>query len=69
MPGLSFRAIREARKFLQEYLRVTRLVEAPSLSKLTGANVFLKLESELSPGSDFDIAAKHRPSPAGIDPL
>jgi threonine dehydratase len=41
----------EARSILSHHLPPTRLVPAPSLSRLTGANVFLKLESELPTGS------------------
>jgi threonine dehydratase len=41
----------EARSILSHYLPTTRLVAAPSLSRLTAANVFLKLESELPTGS------------------
>src|SRR5271170_5437809 len=48
-------AIQEAQNFLSQYLPVTRLVDAPSLSGPTahhaGANVYLKLENELPTGS------------------
>jgi len=40
-----------ARKFLAEYFAPTRLVEAPSVSRLTGRRVYLKLEMELPTGS------------------
>lgn len=43
--------IREARNFLSRYLAPTRLVPAPSLSRLTGAQIYLKLEGELPTGS------------------
>src|SRR5579864_6065430 len=43
--------IREAQALLARYLPVTRLVPAPSLSRLTGNKVFLKLESDLPTGS------------------
>jgi threonine dehydratase len=46
-----FSAVSKAQRLLQNYLPITRLVSAPSLSRLTGANVFLKLESELPTGS------------------
>jgi threonine dehydratase len=45
----SLTAILGAREFLKQYLPVTRLVPAPSLS--SHAQVFLKLESELPTGS------------------
>jgi threonine dehydratase len=48
---LSPAAIREAQTSLARYLPVTRLVPAPSLSRLTGKNVSLKLESDLPTGS------------------
>jgi threonine dehydratase len=41
----------EAREVLSRFLPVTRLVAAPSFSRLTSANVFLKLENELPTGS------------------
>jgi threonine dehydratase len=41
----------EARSILSHDLPTTRLVPAPSLSRLAGASVFLKLESELPTGS------------------
>lgn len=40
-----------ARKWLHSFLPQTRLLMAPSLSQLVGANVYLKLESELPTGS------------------
>ncbi|HKW62162.1 MAG TPA: threonine/serine dehydratase [Candidatus Acidoferrum sp.] len=48
-PGIS--KIREAQKFLAKYFAPTRLVAAPFLSKRTGKNVYLKLETELPTGS------------------
>lgn len=44
-------AVREAQKFLRKYLPQSRLVEAPSLSRATGASVYMKLENELPTGS------------------
>ncbi|MPZ16945.1 MAG: pyridoxal-phosphate dependent enzyme [Luteitalea sp.] len=43
--------IRAARQMLNPYLPVTRLCPAPSLTKLLGAAVHLKLESDLPTGS------------------
>jgi threonine dehydratase len=51
MNVLSASMIREAQTLLARYLPVTRLVPAPSLSRLTGKNVFLKIESDLPTGS------------------
>ena len=48
-PDLS--SIQAARQLLQRYLPVTRLVAAPSLSRISGAGVYLKRESELQTGS------------------
>lgn len=48
-PTLS--TIRQAREFLAEYFAATRLVAAPLLSKATGKQVYLKLETELPTGS------------------
>lgn len=48
---LQFSAISDAQRLLSKYLPVTRLIAAPSLSRLTGSNVFLKLETELPTGS------------------
>ena len=48
-PSLS--KIREAQKFLAKYFAPTRLVAAPFLSRRTGKNVYLKLETELPTGS------------------
>ena len=44
---LQFSVIESARVLLRRYLPQTRLIAAPSLSRATGANVYLKLESEL----------------------
>jgi threonine dehydratase len=49
VPGLS--KIREAQGFLAKYFAPTRLIAAPFLSKATGKNVYLKLETELPTGS------------------
>src|SRR5260370_41166609 len=49
VPSLS--TIREAQGFLAEYFAPTRLVPAPFLSKATGKDVYLKLETELPTGS------------------
>jgi threonine dehydratase len=43
--------VRDAQERLSRYLPVTRLVEARSLSEATGAQVQLKLESDLPTGS------------------
>jgi len=51
MSVLSPSTIREAQALLSRYLPVTRLVPARSLSRLTGKNVSLKLESDLPTGS------------------
>jgi len=48
---LSLSTVREARNFLCRYLPRTRLIPAASLSRLVGANLFLKLEGELPTGS------------------
>ena len=47
----SIAKIRDAQKFLARYFAPTRLVAAPFLSKRTGKNVYLKLETELPTGS------------------
>ena len=47
-------SVQEARKFLSQYFVPTRLVEAPSLSRLTGKQVRLKLETEL-PTASFKV--------------
>jgi len=44
-------AVREAQALLARYLPRTRLVEAPALSRRTGCEVYLKVESELPTGS------------------
>ena len=49
--NLPLSVVRNAQNLLWQYLPRTRLVPAPSLSRLTGANVFLKLEGELPTGS------------------
>jgi len=49
--NLPLSVVHDAQEFLRKCLPRTRLVEAPSLSRRTGANVFLKLESELPTGS------------------
>jgi len=48
---IPFTQISEAREFLRRHLPVTRLVPAPSVAGRVGANVFLKLETELPTGS------------------
>ncbi len=48
---LPFKTICEARSILSRYLPLTRLVAASSLSRFTGGEVYLKLESELPTGS------------------
>jgi threonine dehydratase len=49
VPSIS--TIREAQGFLAKYFARTRLIAAPFLSKATGKNVYLKLETELPTGS------------------
>jgi threonine dehydratase len=49
IPSLS--TIREAQGFLAKYFARTRLIAAPFLSKTTGKDVYLKLETELPTGS------------------
>ena len=49
--ALPFSAVQEARALLARHLPVTRLVEAPSLSRRARSNVWLKLESDLPTGS------------------
>ncbi|MBZ5719275.1 MAG: threonine/serine dehydratase [Acidobacteriia bacterium] len=49
--ALSLPAIVEAQKILSRHLPVTRLVAAPSLSRVAKCQVHLKLESELPTGS------------------
>ena len=44
-------SVREAQEFLRNYLPVTRLMDAPSLSRKIGSEVFLKLETEQPTGS------------------
>src|SRR5207244_13004565 len=48
---LELSTIQAAQKLLRRYLVVTRLVPAPWLTRQTGANIYLKLESELPTGS------------------
>jgi threonine dehydratase len=48
-PSLS--TIRDAQKLLSRHLPVTRLVAAPSVSRASGCQVYLKLECELPTGS------------------
>lgn len=50
----SIATIREAQKFLAKYFAPTRLVAAPFLGRVTGRNVYLKLETEL-PTSSFKV--------------
>lgn len=49
IPSIS--TIREAQSFLAKYFAPTRLIAAPFLSRSTGRNVYLKLETELQTGS------------------
>jgi threonine dehydratase len=44
-------SVREAQEFLRNYLPATRLMDAPSLSRKIGSEVFLKLETEQPTGS------------------
>ncbi len=48
---LTFEAVRSAREVLRGIVPVSRMVAADSLSRVTGARVFLKLESEGPMGS------------------
>jgi threonine dehydratase len=48
---LRLNTIREAQGFLAKYFARTRLIAAPFLSRVTGKNVYLKLETELPTGS------------------
>ena len=48
---LELSTIQAAQKLLRRYLAVTRLVPAPWLARQTGANIYLKLESDLPTGS------------------
>jgi threonine dehydratase len=43
--------VREAREFLAKYFAPTRLIVAPFLGRMTGRDVYLKLETELPTGS------------------
>jgi threonine dehydratase len=51
MNQLTPATLREAQTLLARYLPASRLVPAPSLSRLTDANVLLKLESDLPTGT------------------
>ncbi|HSA92488.1 MAG TPA: pyridoxal-phosphate dependent enzyme [Terriglobales bacterium] len=51
MPSLRWEDVERAREIVGRYLKPSRLVEARSLSRATGAQVFLKLESEQPTGS------------------
>src|SRR5690242_17012425 len=51
MSTIEYSHISEARTFLSKYLSQTRLQTAPSVSRLTGTEVALKLESEQPTGS------------------
>lgn len=48
---VSVNSIKQARKRISEYIKITPLRHAKALSNLTGASVFLKLESEQVTGS------------------
>ncbi len=48
---MDFAAVEQARTLLRSYLSPTRLVPAPSLSRISGAEVYLKLENEAPTGS------------------
>ena len=49
---MDFKEIQRARELLSSHLPISRMIPAPSLSREAGAEVFLKLESEL-PTSSF----------------
>ena len=51
MKRLRAEQIDAATNLLRQHFAPTRLLEAPSLTRLTGARVYLKLESELPMGS------------------
>jgi len=51
MSTISYEQISRARIFLSKYLIQTRMHEAPSVSRIAGAEVALKLESEQPTGS------------------
>jgi len=46
--------VKAAQRFLSQYLQPTRLIHAPSLSRLEGRKVYLKLETEL-PTASFKV--------------
>jgi len=48
---MNFSEVEKARSLLRDYLSPTRLISAPSLSDLSGADVYLKLENENPTGS------------------
>ena len=48
---MNFTEVEQARKFLRDYLSPTRLIPAPSLSGLSRADAYLKLENENPTGS------------------
>jgi threonine dehydratase len=48
---MNFTEVEQARTRLRDYLSPTRLISAPSLSNASGADVYLKLESENATGS------------------
>jgi threonine dehydratase len=48
---MDFAEIEQARKLLAGFIPVTRLAAAPSLSRRSGAEAYLKLENELPTGS------------------
>jgi len=48
---LSLSEVLEARRLFKRFWPITRLVEAESLSRLTGKTVYLKLENDLPTGS------------------
>lgn len=48
---MNFSQVKKAQTRLREHLAVTRMTPAPSLSRATGAEILLKLESELPTGS------------------
>ena len=48
---MNYTEVEQARSFLREYLSPTRLIPAPSLSGLSRADVYLKLENENPTGS------------------
>src|SRR5262249_42498927 len=54
MHRMTYSQIQSARQVLERFLRPSRLIEAESISRLSGGPVFLKMESEL-PTASFKV--------------